>query len=207
MLGTRVLKMKQTIIDQATVDKVVATGPTFFTAFGKHVFWCGKGSKARAISKAQEQGHSLVVGWTKYSTGRDYGSFKDHAELVSLIHAPGNPMELSDLQGLYHVTVDSLLFAPYFDIEWTFAQEEAYPWLSLETILDDIKAACWHMCGVSLADHDFVVMDASGLDSKGEYKFSYHVLIRPQAAPLAVSKATMAQLVSTCLGNCMQQLC
>jgi hypothetical protein len=94
------------------------------------------------------------------------------------------------------------MFAPYFDIEWTFAQEEAYPWLSLETILGDIKAAYWHMCGVSLAPQGFVIMDASGLDSKGEYKFSYHVLIRPaEVAPLAVSKETMAQLVSTCLGK------
>jgi hypothetical protein len=193
--------MEQQIISQATVDKLEATGPTFFTAFGKHVFWCGKGSKAKAIAEALAQGHSLVVGWTKYSKGRVYGSFKDHGELVSLIHAPGNPLELSDLQGLYHVTVDSQLFAPYFDLEYTLAQEAAYPWLSLEGIQEDIKAACWHMCNVSLADQDFVVMDASGLDSKGEYKFSYHVLIRPEGAPLAASKETMAELVSTCLGK------
>jgi hypothetical protein len=117
-----------------------------------------------------------------------------------VLSTPDKPLEISDLEGLYHVTVDSRkLFIPYFDLEWDAACEEAYPWLSIDGIKEDMRIAMYHMFGASFADEDFVVCEASGV-SKGTYKHSYHILIRPQSDnPVLMSKHQLRELVELCL--------
>jgi hypothetical protein len=162
-------------------------------------FWTGTGSKKHAIQLAREQGHQVVVGFTRPSS-RCYGSFKDVAEMISTCQDKDKPGTLMDFMGLYHVTVDYNLFIPYFDVEWTARQEEAYPWLTLPQILQDIKHAMWHVWRFSLVDNDFVIMEASGMSSKGEYKHSYHVLVRPET-PVVVQKGELKQLLEVCLAK------
>jgi hypothetical protein len=41
---------------------------------------------------------------------------------------PSTQHALHDLEGLYHVTMDDQPYPPYFDVEWTSTEEEAYPW-------------------------------------------------------------------------------
>jgi hypothetical protein len=58
----------------------------------------------------------------------------------------------------------------------------------------------WHMFGVSLTTADFVVADASGMNSKGEFKHSYHLIIRPAAGPaIALGKPQLAELLQVCM--------
>jgi hypothetical protein len=113
---------------------------------------------------------------------------------------PSTPHALHDLEDLYHVTMDDQPYPPYFDVEWTSTEEEAYPWLSRDGIIQDICTAMWHMFGVSLTTTDFVVADASGMDSKGEFKHRYHLIIR-LAAELAIApgKPQLAELLQVCL--------
>lgn len=141
----------------------------------------------------------MVVGWTHPQGARYYGSYPSPAELLEHCANPSEPNTLHDLEGLYHVTTDDKAYPPYFDLEWTSTQEEAFNWISLVGVIDDICAAMWHMFGVNLTLQDFVVADASGT-TKGVYKHSYHIVIRPAIGPgISLTKQQLTELLKVCL--------
>jgi hypothetical protein len=56
------------------------------------------------------------------------------------------------------------------------------------------------MYSVNLATSDFVIADASGKNSEGNYKYSYHLVIRPAAGPgIVAKKQQLAELLMLCL--------
>lgn len=174
----------------------------------KHAFgidwFTGTGCKQYVIDTARQAGHEVVLGWTHPALShRCYGSCRDLSSLLGNLppteRTADNSHGFPDLEGLYHTTLDDQRFPPYFDMEWTTATEEAYPWVCFDTIIGDIVAGMWHMFGVSLTSDDFCIATASG-ESGGTFKHSYHVLVRPASGPgIAMTKAQLKEFWEVCL--------
>ena len=116
-----------------TIASMLKLGTSWFT---------GQGCKQHAIKRARDLGHSVILGWTHPQGARYHGSYSATTDMLEHCSDPSTPHALHDLEGLYHVTMDDQPYPPYFDVEWTSTEVEAYPWLSREGIIRTYAQPC-----------------------------------------------------------------